>query len=58
MVELQGRDTLIIFDVAGEEGQVMLNGGCSNEDIEISNHLAGPPQFPSDGDKLLHNSIE
>src|SRR2546421_12321634 len=48
MIEVQLRDTLIIFDVPGHESQVMRDGGCSNEDIKVTNNVACSSQLPSD----------
>ncbi len=55
LVHFQVRDTLVVLDVAGNEGKVMLDGGCSDEDIKITNNLACPSQFASNASKVLHD---
>ncbi len=54
-VKFQMGDTLVVLDVAGNEGKVMLDGGCSDEDIKITNNLACPSQFSSNASKALHD---
>lgn len=33
LVEFQLRDTVVILDITGDEREVVVNGGCSNEKI-------------------------
>ena len=55
LVHFQVRDTLVVLDVAGNEGKVMLDGRRCNENIKITNNLACPPQFSSNASKVLHD---
>lgn len=40
LVNVQIGDTFKIFDVAGNKGQVVLDGGCGDEDIQIANNIS------------------
>jgi len=53
LVKFHFGDTLVVLDVASHKGGVVLDGGCSDEDIKITNNRAFSSQFPSNTRKLL-----
>ena len=57
LVHVQSGDTLVVLDVTSHKGQIVLDCGCGNEDIKITNNLARAPQFPSDASKALHDCL-
>ena len=57
LVEFQVRDTVIVSGVAGHKGKLVLDSGCCNEHIKITNNLAGSPQIAANTGKLLYDCI-
>jgi hypothetical protein len=43
--------------VLREERQVIVEGGRADEDVEVGNDLAAPPQEATDPGKSLHDGV-
>src|SRR6266487_5320800 len=54
LVQFQVGNTVIIADVAGNKGEMMMNGSSTDENIKVTNQLASAPEFASDLCKLPH----
>jgi len=57
LVEFQVGNTVIISDIAGNKGEMMMDGSSSYENIKITNQLASTSEFASDLCKLPHNGL-
>ncbi len=54
-VDIEVGNAGIISQIAGHKRQAVMESGCSNEDIKVTDNLARPSQFSSDASKLSHD---
>lgn len=57
LIEPQLRNAVEVADVAGEEGQIVMQRGGGNQQIEIGDQLTAATEVTTDACEALHDRI-